>query len=67
MFLYYNLINRQEEKHKKRSLEYFCFNPQAAVYYNVFEELREPAFDLTPTVMKETINGFTLRACFRYM
>jgi len=29
-------------------------------------ELREPAFDLKVTVLRDSINGFRLRICFRY-
>lgn len=40
---------------------------QTTVYFNVPAELREPAFDLILVVLRDSINGFRLRICFRWL
>ncbi|XP_052103778.1 CD109 antigen-like [Mytilus californianus] len=40
---------------------------EVAVYFNVNEDLREPAFDLTTTVLNDSTKGFRLRVCFSWL
>ncbi|CAC5356893.1 CD109 [Mytilus coruscus] len=38
---------------------------EVAVYFNVNNDLRQPAFALTTTVLNDSTKGFRLRVCFR--
>ncbi|CAC5407219.1 CD109 [Mytilus coruscus] len=40
---------------------------EVAVYFNVNDDLREPAFDLTTTVLDDSTKGFRLRVCFSWL
>ncbi|XP_052103755.1 CD109 antigen-like [Mytilus californianus] len=40
---------------------------EAAVVFNVNEQLREPAFALTPTILNDSTKGFRLKVCFRWL
>ncbi|XP_052103780.1 CD109 antigen-like [Mytilus californianus] len=40
---------------------------EAAVVFNVNEQLREPAFALTPTILNDSTKGFKLKVCFRWL
>ncbi|XP_063430935.1 CD109 antigen-like [Mytilus trossulus] len=40
---------------------------EVAVYFNVNNDLREPAFALTTTVLNDSTKGFRLRVCFNWL
>ncbi|XP_052103757.1 CD109 antigen-like [Mytilus californianus] len=40
---------------------------EAVVVFNVNKQLREPAFALTPTILKDSTKGFRLKVCFRWL
>ncbi|VDH89375.1 Hypothetical predicted protein [Mytilus galloprovincialis] len=40
---------------------------EVAVYFNVNNDLREPAFALTTTVLNDSTKGFRLRVCFSWL
>ncbi|XP_076095335.1 CD109 antigen-like [Mytilus galloprovincialis] len=40
---------------------------EVAVFFNVPEELRKPAFDLNTTVLNDSVLGFRLKLCFSWL
>ncbi|XP_063427336.1 C3 and PZP-like alpha-2-macroglobulin domain-containing protein 8 [Mytilus trossulus] len=40
---------------------------EVAVFFNVHEELRQPAFDLSTTILNDSILGFRLKLCFSWL
>ncbi|CAG2257033.1 unnamed protein product [Mytilus edulis] len=40
---------------------------KAVVSFNVNEQLRDPAFSLTTTILNDSTKGFTLKVCFRWL